>query len=94
MSNINIIIITIVTDVVITIIIIIWIASLASARKSAADATYATTDDEKCGRGQRKLKKNEYYADDSNDEEGNVCDKENYDNEKNKSIKHSKQSKF
>lgn len=68
---------------------------------------YTTTDDEKCGRGQRKLKKNEYYfsqehderdyTDDSNDEERNVCDKENYDNEKNtskRSIKYLKHSKF
>lgn len=99
--QINIIMITI-TDV-----IIIWVVSLASARKSAADAHYTTTDDEKCGRGQRKLKKNEYYfsqehdekdyTDDSNDEERNVYDKENYDNEKNtskKSIKYLKHSKF
>ncbi|KAM0730381.1 hypothetical protein ACS0PU_002710 [Formica fusca] len=82
--------------------VIKYYSSLTSARKSAADAHYATTDDEKCGRRQKKLKKNEYFcfeehdekdcADDSNDEGGNVCDKENYDNEKNKSIKHLKQS--
>ncbi|XP_029171950.1 GATOR complex protein WDR24-like isoform X2 [Nylanderia fulva] len=83
--------------------VIKYCSSLASARKSAADAQYGTTDEEKCGRGQRKLKKNEYYfsendendyTDDSNDEERNACDddEENYDNEKNKSVKHLKQN--
>jgi len=37
------------------------VASFASARKSATDAYYTTTDDEKFGRGQRNVRKNKHF---------------------------------
>ncbi|XP_011860316.1 PREDICTED: uncharacterized protein LOC105557630 [Vollenhovia emeryi] len=80
--------------------VIKYCSSLASARKSAADAYYITTDDEKIGRGQRTLKMNKQgdrkkhegkNYDDSNDESDKENDK-NSNGKKKKSTKHLKQS--
>ncbi|XP_071640877.1 uncharacterized protein, partial [Temnothorax longispinosus] len=98
----NIIISTTIIAYVNSNIIIIWVASLASARKSAADSHYDTTDEEKFGRGQRTLKKNynkhilheieENDDDDDLDDEGNNKENDDNSNERNKkSSKHLKQ---
>ncbi|XP_077272841.1 uncharacterized protein LOC143903257 [Temnothorax americanus] len=83
--------------------VIKYCSSLASARKSAADSYYDTTDEEKFGRGQRTLKKNsnkhilheieENDDDDDLDDEGNNKENDDNSNERNKkSSKHLKQS--